>query len=169
MDTKKPRTADDDPDAPATAEERAASERLRDALGDTGIPSDEADLARALSLGFEPREIAPDEHRAIVLRAMGTLGARPKRGKVIRVAFGLGAAGALAAGILFSLLDTFPATRTDPAGRAATRALVATRSTQPLFDATFAPRGGESSRIDRIAMARSADLRENRFAQWGVR
>jgi hypothetical protein len=47
--------------------------------------------------------------------------------------------------------------------------IVAVRSTQTLFDAPFPRRGGESARIDRIARARGSDLRENRFARWGVR
>ena len=49
--------------------------------------------------------------------------------------------------------------------------LIPARSTQSLFDpaAKFPVRGGESSRVDKIASARMADLRANRYAQWGVR
>ena len=49
--------------------------------------------------------------------------------------------------------------------------LIEVRSTQTLFDPTqkFPVRGGESTRMDRIAGARAADLRANRFAAWGVR
>jgi hypothetical protein len=43
------------------------------------------------------------------------------------------------------------------------------RSTQALFPDRFAPVGGETARIDRIAVARAADLRDNEFAKWGVR
>ncbi len=48
---------------------------------------------------------------------------------------------------------------------------IAARSTQDLFDAAtpFPRSGGESARVDRIATARAADLRANRFASWGVR
>ena len=48
---------------------------------------------------------------------------------------------------------------------------IAARSTTDLFDATtpFPRSGGESARVDRIAGARAADLRANRFAAWGVR
>jgi hypothetical protein len=48
---------------------------------------------------------------------------------------------------------------------------IASRSTTDLFDATtpFPRSGGESARVDRIAGARAADLRANRFAAWGVR
>ncbi len=46
-------------------------------------------------------------------------------------------------------------------------ALAQSRSTAPLFQADSA--GAASSRIDRIASARSRDLRDNRYALWGVR
>ena len=47
-------------------------------------------------------------------------------------------------------------------------ALARVRSTQPLFTEHFEAHGGESARIDRIAIARAADLRDNEFARWGV-
>lgn len=48
---------------------------------------------------------------------------------------------------------------------------IAAHTTTDLFDATtpFPRTGGESARVDRIASARAADLRANRFAAWGVR
>ena len=47
--------------------------------------------------------------------------------------------------------------------------LLRSRSTQDLFPEPF-PRGERASRrVDRIASARARDLRENRFAEWGVR
>jgi hypothetical protein len=48
---------------------------------------------------------------------------------------------------------------------------VPSRSTDDLFDPhkEFPKTGGESARIDRIAMARTSDLRQNRFAAWGVK
>ena len=42
------------------------------------------------------------------------------------------------------------------------------RSTQALFDQPF-ERGQATARADRIAVARTADLRQNRFARWGVK
>jgi hypothetical protein len=50
-------------------------------------------------------------------------------------------------------------------------ALVRARSADDLFDAAtpFPRRGEESARMDRIASARAADLRRNRFASWGVK
>ena len=57
-----------------------------------------------------------------------------------------------------------------PAADAVVAAFIPTRSTDDLFGAAPFPRtGGESQRIDRIAMARASDLRQNRFAAWGVR
>lgn len=62
-----------------------------------------------------------------------------------------------------------PAASVAPAAERAAR--IAARSTEDLFDATtpFPRTGGESARVDRIASARAADLRANRFAAWGVR
>lgn len=49
-------------------------------------------------------------------------------------------------------------------------ALIRSRSTDDLFDpAEKFEVGHTSARIDRIASARSSDLRRNRFAAWGVR
>ena len=55
-----------------------------------------------------------------------------------------------------------------PRGASGGVALAIHRSTQPLFREPFAAVGGETSRVDRIAMARGADLRDNEFAKWGV-
>lgn len=165
MDGKKhPPDLHDDPDAPPSEEELTASARLRDALEDPSKPSPEADLARALALAHSPRDIDPKEHKAIVDRAIIEGARRAKkqqRGVVIRVTFGVSAIVAVAASVLFVFNLRAPAP--------AAMALAVTRSTQPLFPERFPQVGGESARIDRIAMARSADLRENRFARWGVR
>ncbi len=165
MDDKKPQDFEEDPDAPPSDEERALSERLRDALADPRAKNDDADLARALSLGFEPREIAPDEHRAIVEAALARAVSTRARSNVRRVVFGMGAALAVAAAAILVIRNQgAPGPVRDTAAT-----MVATRSTQPLFDEPFARAGGASARIDRIAMARASDLRENRFASWGVR
>ncbi len=155
------------PDAPASEEELTASARLRDALEDPSPVlgrSPEADLARSLALSHAPRDIDPKEHRAIVDRAIVEGARRAKkrqRGVVIRVTFGVSAIVAVAASVLFYFNVRGPAP--------VAMELAVTRSTQPLFPERFPQVGGESARIDRIAMARSADLRENRFARWGVR
>jgi hypothetical protein len=163
-----PPAVDDDPDAPPSEEERIASERLRDALADPSIENADADLARALALAHEPREIDAAEHQKIVANAV--LRTRPPR-RVVKVVFGVGTALALAAAfvLVFGKLDmTKGPSMTIPTAAS----LVPARSTQDLFDEPFAKplsKGAASARIDRIAMARSGDLRENRFATWGVR
>ena len=94
----------------------------------------------------------------------------------------IGTLAALAAGValfLGSMAVVDPQTGSSVAGRERSAApapavlakeLIRARSTQTLFDpgTPFARRGGESSRVDRIARARAADLRANRFAAWGV-
>jgi hypothetical protein len=84
----------------------------------------------------------------------------------VRASFGAGALVALAAGVALvvgNLSESPQKMRTVGA------ALVSTRSTQSLFTEPFAKAGGQTARVDRIAMARAADLRENEFAKWGVR
>ncbi len=58
-----------------------------------------------------------------------------------------------------------------PVTQQATAELKAPRSTAELFDPAepFEAKGGESARVDKILSARAADLRNNRFAAWGVR
>lgn len=56
----------DEPDAPATDDEVAASARLRDALADASIPDEDAMFARALASAFDPKAIAPEAHAALL-------------------------------------------------------------------------------------------------------
>ncbi len=153
--------ADADPDAPPSEAERAAAESLRDAL-QHGHEQAEADLARALSAAWNPRDLAPAEHRAIVDAALSR---RQARGRIIRVSFGASAIIALAASVMLVVSSG----KHPPNVRPSPASIAVSRSTQPLFPDRFAAVGGESARIDRIAMARSTDLRDNEFAKWGVR
>ncbi len=157
----------DDPDAPATPEELAAAEELRAALEDPSRDHEAAALLRAASLAHAPRPLDEAEHRVLVEAAVAKMPAkREKRGGiVIRVAFGAAASAvALAAGIAL-----FFQASEESAPPHAKVELVHVRSTQALFDEPFAKQGGTTARIDRIAMAREDDLRENRFSRWGVR
>jgi hypothetical protein len=169
---------DSDPDAPPSEEEARAADDLRLALADPDKQNADAELARALHLAHEPRAIDADEHRALVDRSLGARTHRTQRtpeeekasgGRLIRVAFGVAAAVSLAAGIAFVIgrggLDPAP----ERTAAVASPPLVHVRSTQPLFAEPFATKGGASARIDRIAMARASDLRDNQFARWGVR
>ncbi len=158
-----------DPDAPPSEEELAQAAELRLALEDPSRASEEAELARALSLAHAPHEIPQSVHSAIIAKNVEKMAAKSApRGRVIRVAFGAGAAAlALAAAILIWIRtnDLTPSTApmTAPAP-----VLLQARSTSPLFDAPFDAQS-TSARIDRIAMARSDDLRENMYASWGVK
>jgi hypothetical protein len=155
-----------EPDAPASEEERADAEKLRQALDEPRLVSDDAQLARALSAAWSPRDLSEGVHQALVEEALAAHAARRRRqrGRVVRMSFGASSVLALAAAV-------FLLVRGDRRGPETVRvaAVVVSRSTQTLFADPFAPTGGESARIDRIAMARGADLRENEFAKWGVR
>jgi hypothetical protein len=146
----------EDPFAPPSPEEIVESERLRRALdGDGDSDSVDAALARALAAAHAPA----------ALRKAVAVPAAPAKGKVIYVAFGgLGAALAAAAALL--LLVT-PRESHDASAQLEAVALVQSRSTAALFQADAA--GDPSSRIDRIASARGRDLRDNRYALWGVK
>ena len=158
-----PRDRIDDPDAPASREELEQAERLRQ-------PSESAELSRALSSAWEPRDLSEQEHGALVDRALSTAKARPQGlARVTRIPFGTGAMLALAASVLLVLWGDPRGDRRGPAAGTFEPALAVSRSTQDLFEEQFAPTGGETGRVDRIAMARATDLRDNEFARWGVR
>jgi hypothetical protein len=147
----------DDPDAPPSEEEIRESQRLRDALEDASKESADADLLRAVKHAAEPKPIAKSDLDEAVKSGI-TRGERRSGGVVIRVAFGASFVLAAAAAVVFFI----------GRGPVQTPELAHARSTQPLFTERFESHGGESARIDRIAVARAADLRENHFARWGV-
>jgi hypothetical protein len=158
-----------DPEAPPTEDEVAEATKLRDALASGAGGDESAELARALSAAWSPRDLSPGDHRARVARA---LAARPRPHRRVwasRASFAAGAIVALAAGALVILRGALGPSPSAPVGPEGSTAFIASRSTQPLFAEPFASTGGQTSRVDRIAMARAADLRENEFARWGVR
>ena len=158
----------EDPFAPPSAEELVESERLRQALDGDGH-DDHADLAlaRALSAAFAPAATvttittAATEPRAA---AVITRAPRAKSNVILFRFAGGGAALAAAAAVLLAIL---PKPRIETVPDLPALALVQSRSTAALFRADSA--GAASSRIDRIASVRSRDLRDNRYAIWGVR
>ena len=154
------------PDAPATDEERAQAEELREALDDPSRSHDDADLARAMSSAWAPRDLTSESHRALVEQALARHDVRRRRTVVLRISFGASAALALAAAVLLYVRSDRQRGETV---QQVVAAVAVSRSTQALFPDPFATTGGESARIDRIAMARAADLRDNEFAKWGVR
>ena len=132
---------------------------MPDPRDDRDIPDPE--LARVLRAAWSPEDLSREEHEKLVARAIA-----PRRANVVRVSFGASAILALAASVLLVVWsDRGP--RPGPPNVGPVMSL--SRSTQSLFGQPFAPTGGESARVDRIAMARAADLRENEFAKWGVR
>jgi hypothetical protein len=147
----------DDPDAPPSEEEIRESQRLREALEDTSKPSEDADLLRAVKHAAEPKALDKKALDTAVDSGLSR-GQRRSGGVVIRVAFGASLLVAAAAAVVF-FVGRGPVDKPD---------LARARSTQPLFTERFETQGGESARIDRIAIARASDLRENHYARWGV-
>lgn len=160
------------PDAPPTEEELREARALAEALEsrastgapDSPLPSDDAAFLRAVAVaeGIGIRELDPEKNARLVERALARASTTPepkREGRVIRVAFGALTALSLAAAVVFAVVGA-PKSELPPT-------LAQSRSTQELFREPF--HGEASARIDRIAMARSSDLRENRFARWGVR
>jgi hypothetical protein len=163
-------------DAAPSAEEQDSALRLRDALATKREPlvtdPGALQLARALRSAFAPAALDEKEHRAILDAALAKMPAGQgkqasnvialrRRATVVRVAFGFVAGGlALAASIVLVVTSAPSAGSEAPLAKA--------RTTQPLFSEPFKP-GETSARIDRIASARAADFRDNRFTKWGVR
>ncbi|HEX9621497.1 MAG TPA: hypothetical protein VF989_15240 [Polyangiaceae bacterium] len=154
----------EDPLAPPSAAEREEAERLRRTLDDADDTDDGATVLTALRSAYTPSEL--DRARERALRGSGGGGALPRRAR--RAAWLLGAVGtALAAAATWvAWIDvprSFEATPSHPSLRT-----YVSRSTTPLFDDRFAV-GAASARVDRIATARARELRDNRFANWGLR
>ncbi len=151
----------EDPLAPPSAAELVESERLRSAL-DEGIGHEDAALLVALRLGRDrDREGAREASDRALERALSAPVAPPRR-NVIYAVFG---AGGLLAAAAAALLLVAPRGAPDPAFAAD---YARPRSTAPLFSERFET-GETSARIDLIASSRSRDLRDNRYAAWGVR
>lgn len=148
----------EDPLAPPTEEEMAESARLRDAL-ESGSPHADADLARTLATAVRASAAPPlDAERA---ERMTTRALDGKKSNVIYVAFGM-AAGAVA------IAASIAVVMRPSAGRDASEPVLAvSRSTAPMFHEPFET-ATTSARVDRIARARERDLRDNRYALWGV-
>ena len=167
MTTKgRPPVDDVDPDAPPTADELRGAGDLRAALEDPGLENDAAALARALVLAHAPREIDQASNRALVERALHA--PRVVSWRVRGRARAWGAAGAFALAIAASALAVVRSQEGPVASRVEPEGTIHARSTSPLFREPFGPHGSASARIDRIASARGADLRENMFARWEV-
>lgn len=152
----------EDPLAPASEEELIESARLREAL-DADQAHEDAALLAALRAPFaEQGDAAAAIERAI---APLTPAEKPRR-NVIYVIFGAGSVAlAAAAGLLLTLGTLSQRSASEAAAPVA--ALARPRSTMPLFASHFT--GNATARVDLIASARTRELRDNRYAAWGVR
>jgi hypothetical protein len=151
----------EDPLAPASEQELIESARLRDALDQGGEHEDAATLA-ALRAAFDADAKPPEVERALTA-ALGP--ERKPRSNVVFAVFGAASA-ALAAAAVFALFVSSSAR--DAAPPAVATELAHPRSTAPLFSERFETEG-TTARMDVIAGARSRELRDNRYAAWGVR
>ena len=147
----------EDPLAPPTEEELVESARLRDAL-EQGGPHEDHGLLTALRSAAEPRE----DRAAVENAVQGALSPR-RRGNVVFAVFGGASALLAAAAMLVLFVGT---AKLDAPAAAADYAKP--RSTTPLFTETFDTQG-TTARMDLIASERSRELRDNRYASWGVR
>ncbi len=160
----------DDIDAPPSEEELIAAKSLR-ALLEPGAAElgqhPDAELAQAVRSAARPAALAPGRHRRILDRSL----ASRSKGRVIYVVFG-GVASLTAMAASFALVmrqADAPSSAATVAALEAPPAMALARSTAQLFPEGIPVTGGTSDRVDRIAYARAQDLRENRFARWGVR
>jgi len=158
-----------EPEDPPSAEELAAAEALRRAL-ERGKPSrsrdPDWDLVEAIRAAAAPSSLPSGRQREILDAAMAT----GSRGRVIYLA--LGSVAAMAAALALVVRARYEDSAQSPAVAAAyapVAALAVSRSAADLFPEGIPKAGGTSDRVDRIAYARARDLRENRFARWGVR
>jgi hypothetical protein len=149
-----------DPDAPPSEEELRAADQLRASLEKGDLP----ELAEAVRASAHPARLSGERHRAILDRA---LAAKPAKSNVRYVAFGVASLAAMAASLVLVMRQSEQLAPS--ASREASAPLAVSRSTAELFPEGIPLTGGTSDRVDRIAYARAQDLRENRFAQWGVR
>jgi hypothetical protein len=142
----------------ATPEELADASAFAQAIDGRGDHADLA-LARALRFATRPEALAAEALEGALARSLGQ---RKRAPNVYFVSFGAASAVlALAAGVLLFL-------RFEPAEPEPRPELLLSRSLAPLLGPEAADLSA-SARLDRIASARSRDLRANRYAAWGVR
>jgi hypothetical protein len=168
----------EDPLAEPSDAERVESERLRRALDGEGEHA-ALGLVQALRSAASPSAGAEFAARRALAESNQRLerpdAAAQSRGpsRVYALFGGAAAVLALAASVVLFLApaekrDMSAVSSRSAAPLAAQLELTAPHSTQPLFSQKFES-GETSARIDRIAVARSRELRDNRYALWGVR
>jgi len=162
----------EDPAAEPSPEELLEAARLRDAL-DQGTPNADASLLRALRAPFsaasDENDAGDSAAHARALAALPSSTTRPRRSQanVVYAIFGAGSALAAAAAVVTLFVGAPRGGSPAPASVEAS-VYVKPHSTAPLFAERFQT-GDTTARIDLIASARGRELRDNRFAAWGVR
>jgi len=141
----------------ATPEEMKLAALIRDF-------ESEDDMVVALKAAWNPAPIDAEAHRTIVDRATAraVVQLKPSSRRMNIAIVTTTTAFALAASVIVWI------TAGPTIGLKGELAIAKARSTQPLFDEPFKT-GEASARIDRIAMARSSDYRDNFFARRGVK
>ena len=151
----------EDPLAPANPEEAADSRRLAEALEGQGFHPDQ-ELVESLRLATQPETLPNNLNERLANEALRR--AKPSR-TVVYVTFGAATAMMAAAA---SILLFMQSTGMQGVASQAELKLIQQRSTAALFHEKFDAKQ-TSKRIDKIARARSRDLRKNRYAMWGLR
>ncbi len=158
-------------DLPMSEDEAALAEELRVALEANG---DAPEVVRALRAAWSPTALDEADHRAIVANALTTgTGEAAERekgdGNVVRLKPRTMRLAVVTTTTVLALAASVVVWVTSgPTSSEGEAPLARARSTQSLFDEPFKA-GETSARIDRIAVARASDYRDNRFAKWGVR
>jgi hypothetical protein len=157
----------EDPFAEPSPEELMESARLREAL-EHGTPNAEARLLRALAAGAGRHGDETASERTLKAALAGALQpAARSRPNVVYALFGAGGA-LLAAAAAVTLFIGSRNTAPVVAVAITPRGYVVPHSTASLFSERFET-GDTTARMDLIASARARDLRDNRYAAWGVR
>jgi hypothetical protein len=125
-----------------------------------------AKLSVSLRLAHASAELDALSHERVLRRALRSTAAERRSAMPI-----VGAVLAVAATVALFVTSLSDRNRQSSGPAPDAQATIAPRSTQALFDPSkpFPRKGGESERLAKIVSARAADLRANRFAQWGVR
>lgn len=119
------------------------------------------ELANSLKVAFAPSPLPSARIDALVQR---TLQRTPRRSNLIFVAFGAASAALALAAAIALLVGSSPRREV----HTSKIVFAESRSSAPLFSERFT-RESTSERVERIALTRGRELRENRFAAWGVR
>ncbi len=165
-----------DIDLGPNAETRAAGE-LRDALATRAADHPLVGIAFALKHAHAPRPIDDIKNEALLRPALKLSSLASRRRVAVGSVLGVLAVAAAFLGLYITQPAMFGADTHAPAAALAPApppdaflpGMVEVHSTSELFQPEDFPRtGGATSRIDRISQARQADLRQNRFASWGL-